>query len=341
MAQQTRPDLHAEIELRFPDNTSELITPELVRQFLHELVDSALLPASDPLDLSAILMRLDQQTKQLDTLGAQAAPVMAYLVDSTVAPFQTLDEALAWASPQKVYMEFHAAVLEMLTSGGGWPSLTKCVGTVIYLGENVQLELRGKTNANLTIQGARFYQKSGTFGGQVNVVSTATASAAPATLPSLEGDWAVPIQLSGRIQASGTYASLLGTGTVYAVEPFFAGYTEPGVTVVRGGEGSSSVLALTPVRTADYFLQLGDAGCLVPVASSVAVTVTVPTHASVPFAVGTTLYVAQDGTGLVSIAAAGGVVIQTADGLKVPGRWQDVALHKRDLNTWILKGGIS
>jgi hypothetical protein len=283
----------------------------------------------------------EQHTQQLNTLGAQAAPVMAYLADRSVAPFQTLGEALAFTAQTKVYMEFHAAVLELLVSDSGWPSFTNCTGTVVYLGEDVHLDLRGKTNANLTIQAARFYQKAGTFGGQVNVVSTATASAPPATLPFLDGDWAVPINLTGRIQASGTYASLLGTGTVYVVEPFYASYLDPGVTVVRSGGGSSSVLTLTPARTADYFLQLTDAGCMVPVTSSTAVTVTVPAHASVPFAVGTTLYVAQDGTGPVSIVAAGGVVIQTADGYRVPGRWQDVALHKRDLNTWVLKGALS
>jgi hypothetical protein len=181
-----------------------------------------------------------QHTAQLDTLGAQAAPVMAYLADNSVAPFQALDEALAFppASPaqpakKKVYMEFHTAVLEILTSAGGWPSFTNCTGTVVYFGENVQLELRGKTNANLTIQAARFYQKAGTFGGQINVVSTAAANAPRATLPFLDGDYGVPVNLTGLIQACGTYSSITGAGTVYAVEPFAASYVDPGVTVVR------------------------------------------------------------------------------------------------------------
>ena len=47
MAQLARIDLHAEIEQRFADNTSEEITPLTTRSFLHELVDSAYLPASD------------------------------------------------------------------------------------------------------------------------------------------------------------------------------------------------------------------------------------------------------------------------------------------------------
>lgn len=53
MAQQTRPDLHAEIEVQFPDNTDSLITPADVRGFLHALVDSAQLPASDTVTVDA------------------------------------------------------------------------------------------------------------------------------------------------------------------------------------------------------------------------------------------------------------------------------------------------
>jgi hypothetical protein len=203
---------------------------------------------------STAIPRIAQHTAQLATLGAQAAPVMAYLADNSVAPFQALDEALAFppagtAQPakKKVYMEFHTAVLEVLTSGGGWPSYTNCTGTVVYFGENVQLELRGKTNANLTIEAARFYQKATTFGAQINLVSTAAQTAPPATLPSLDGDYAIPIQLTGLIQARGTYASIVGTGTVYAVEPFYAGNVSAGVTVVR----TSSTPA--PAPTAEVY----------------------------------------------------------------------------------------
>jgi len=102
-----------------------------------------------------------------------------------------------------------------------------------------------------------------------------------------------------------------------------------------------SVLPLTATRTVGYTLDLPDAGHLVPVSSASAVTIIVPDNASAPFPVGTTLYVAQDGTGAVTIAAASGVLVQTAQGYKVGGQWQDVALHKRDLNTWVLKGGVA
>lgn len=103
----------------------------------------------------------------------------------------------------------------------------------------------------------------------------------------------------------------------------------------------ATTLPVTATRTADYTLQLADAGCMVPVASSATVTVTVPTNAAVPYPKGTILYVARDGTGAVIIGAASGVVVQTADGYKVPAQWTDVALHKRDLDTWVLKGAVN
>jgi len=55
MAQLTRPDLHGEIDGRFTDNTQQLITPAVVRAFLHNLVDSVLLAATDKLALSTAL----------------------------------------------------------------------------------------------------------------------------------------------------------------------------------------------------------------------------------------------------------------------------------------------
>jgi len=116
----------------------------------------------------------------------------------------------------------------------------------------------------------------------------------------------------------------------------------PGTGVdLNGTQFSSTRLELAELPTSNYTLRLSDAGKLVPVSSTSAVTVTVPAHADVPFPIGTTLYVAQDGVGSVTITGASGVVVQTADGYQVGGQWLDVALHKRDLNTWVLKGGVS
>ena len=115
------------------------------------------------------------------------------------------------------------------------------------------------------------------------------------------------------------------------------------VTDATAPVGDDALLPVTATRTANYTLALADAGCLVPLASSAPLTLTVPTNAAVPFPVGTVLYVAQDGAGAVTVAAAPGVVVHVADGagLKVPGQWSDVSLHKRGTDTWVLKGGVS
>jgi hypothetical protein len=74
MAQQyTRPDLHAAIEQRFPDNTNEEITPERLRDGLHELVDSAFLPASDT-QVTAQLLGRDPATGEFLVLLSPSAP---------------------------------------------------------------------------------------------------------------------------------------------------------------------------------------------------------------------------------------------------------------------------
>jgi hypothetical protein len=79
MAQLKRTDLHAEIDLRFPNNTTELITPPIVRAFLHNLVDSALLVASDKLSLSKSVT-LAQARALLTTAPPSVEPGQYYAI---------------------------------------------------------------------------------------------------------------------------------------------------------------------------------------------------------------------------------------------------------------------
>jgi hypothetical protein len=53
-----RNDLHAAIEQRYPDNNTELITPLLLREGLHELVDSMFVKATDVPPTGAVYLRL-------------------------------------------------------------------------------------------------------------------------------------------------------------------------------------------------------------------------------------------------------------------------------------------
>lgn len=72
--------------------------------------------------------------------------------------------------------------------------------------------------------------------------------------------------------------------------------------------------------------------------SASAITLTVPTNASDPFPVGTVLTIIRIGAGEVTIAASGGVTINSALGLKLRAQFSSVTLRKRATDTWLLTG---
>lgn len=111
------------------------------------------------------------------------------------------------------------------------------------------------------------------------------------------------------------------------------------VTIPGSGSGSSEILCST--RTAAYTLALSDAETCVEMNSSSDVTVTVPTHATVPLSVGTWIKVRQLGAGQVSIAGASGVTIRTPDGVRTKGVNATVFLHQRATDDWVLGENLS
>jgi hypothetical protein len=90
-----------------------------------------------------------------------------------------------------------------------------------------------------------------------------------------------------------------------------------------------------------YTLVLGDAGKLVELSNASAITLTVPTNASVAFPIGTQINLLQTNTGQVTVAGAGGVTVNGAPGLKLTDRWSAATLIKRATDTWVLTGRLS
>jgi hypothetical protein len=76
--------------------------------------------------------------------------------------------------------------------------------------------------------------------------------------------------------------------------------------------------------------------------SGSAMTLTVPLNATVAFPVGTEIDVYQQGAGQVSIAATGGVTINSAFGnLKIAAQYTGASLKKTATNTWELYGNLT
>lgn len=92
---------------------------------------------------------------------------------------------------------------------------------------------------------------------------------------------------------------------------------------------------------ASYTLVLGDNGKFVSLSSASAITLTIPANASVAFPVGAEIDLAQLGNGTVTVAAAGGVTINSLGAkVAIAGQYAAVKLKKTGTNIWLLTGSL-
>ena len=90
-------------------------------------------------------------------------------------------------------------------------------------------------------------------------------------------------------------------------------------------------------QTASYTLVSADAGKLVQMNVGSANNLTVPADATT-ISVGSIIIVAQIGAGQTTLVAAGGVTINSRNGLKLAGQHAEATLTKIAANTWRLSG---
>ncbi len=94
-------------------------------------------------------------------------------------------------------------------------------------------------------------------------------------------------------------------------------------------------------KTSAYTLEIGDAGKMVTMASATAVTLTVPTNASVSYPIGTRIDILSLGAGDVSVAGDVGVTVQSLGAkLKLGGQYAGATLWKQATNVWVLIGAL-
>jgi hypothetical protein len=117
--------------------------------------------------------------------------------------------------------------------------------------------------------------------------------------------------------------------------------TDLATGAARAGFNSTQNQVVT--ASSNYTLVLGDLAKLVEVNEASACTLTIPTNASVAFAVGDRIDVLQTGAGQVTITPVSGTVtINGFDGgLKLNGQWAAATLIKRATNTWVAVGNLT
>jgi hypothetical protein len=175
------------------------------------------------------------------------------------------------------------------------------------------------------------------------------------------------VQQSGNLHFSGTAWNTTATAASNVVDFTIANVPVSGSTVsgnlviqskVTGGSyvnvaqfNSSGTTTLTnvigyrPINAqtgTSYTPVLGDAGYLITLNNASAVTLTIPTNASVAFAIGTEINFLQLGAGQVLFSPASGVTMNSYTSLvHLAGQYASGTLKLLATNTWILVGQLA
>lgn len=132
--------------------------------------------------------------------------------------------------------------------------------------------------------------------------------------------------------AEGMFAYTADTNTLW----FYDG------SAWRLASGATNALLVSTVAgSASYTLVLSDAGRFVQISHTSAVTLTVPTNASVAFPIGTQINIMQLGTAQVTISGAGVTFQSSGNKLKTTDQYSVATLIKTDTNTWVAVGNLT
>jgi prefoldin subunit 5 len=116
-----------------------------------------------------------------------------------------------------------------------------------------------------------------------------------------------------------------------------------GVIFSDGTQTKMGVASLTEFveKTADYTLDdLDLRDGIVEMNSASATTFTIPTNATLAWPVGASMDILGTGAGLVTIAGAAGVTVNSTPGLKLRTQWSSATILKRAENSWIVFGDL-
>lgn len=111
---------------------------------------------------------------------------------------------------------------------------------------------------------------------------------------------------------------------------------------IIAGPGTGVVYVNTQTGTS-YTLVLGDAGKAVDMNNASVNTLTIPTNASVAFAVGTCISVTQLGAGATTVTGDTGVTVNgtPAGGVAIGSQYAGVTIRKTATDTWIAQGDFT
>jgi hypothetical protein len=167
---------------------------------------------------------------------------------------------------------------------------------------------------------------------------------APAALNTLDE---LAAALGDDANYAATITTSLGLKAPLASPTFTGTVTLPaaGIVFTDGTQALEGVPSRTPIiqKTASYTLSaLTERDDLIEMGSASAITLTIPTDATLNFPIGTSIDILQTGAGQVTIAPVSGTVtVNSTPGLKLRTQWSTATLFKRAANTWVVYGDLT
>lgn len=182
-----------------------------------------------------------------------------------------------------------------------------------------------------------------TAGANVTITNTAggisisAATTGGSTLAN--GDYGdIIVSSSGTVMLLDTNINLTGTPTAASA----AAYTN--TTQIATTANVYNTVTTVPENAqtgTTYTLVLADAGKLVSLNNASAITLTIPTNASVAFPVNTRIDLLQYGAGQVTVGGAGVTIRSSGAKLKLTGQYSGATLWKKGTDEWVLIGDIA
>jgi hypothetical protein len=120
----------------------------------------------------------------------------------------------------------------------------------------------------------------------------------------------------------------------------YTSLTVDGTGSVNWGDPRSYPFNVNTQTGTTYTGVLTDAGKVVTLSNASTITMTVPPNSSVAYPTNTVIDLVQLGAGQVTVAAGGGVTINTSSTLKLRTQYSSASLIKTDTDTWVLVGDL-
>ena len=180
---------------------------------------------------------------------------------------------------------------------------------------------------------------TGEPGTQASVTNSGTKNAAVLDFTIPRGDTAEAQHAAQHAAGGSDPVTPAAIGAIPATEKGSAS----GVASLNanGKVAAAQTSAEQTAETASFTLALEDAGKLMRVNASSAVTITIPTNAGVAFPPNTEIEFVQFGNGALTFSGANGVSIYSLDGaLTTAGKYAVVCLKKIYSDVWLLSGAL-